>query len=233
MQPNADATRLRHQALRAAESRAEALFDLAGERGIIQPGASESSINAAVYELARVEFGVEKHWHKRVVRAGRNTLCPYRENPPDLVVQADDIVFLDLGPVFEDWEADYGRTYVIGDDPAKHRIRDAVEECWQLGRAHFRSKASITGAELYAFVCEQAQARGYAYGQEHCGHLVGEFPHERLQGDETRNYIHPQNALPMREPDASGRPREWILEMHFVDRERGYGAFIERLLSVD
>jgi hypothetical protein len=35
-------------------------------------------------------------------RGGRNTLAPFDENPPDLIVGEDDIVFLDLGPVFEE-----------------------------------------------------------------------------------------------------------------------------------
>jgi hypothetical protein len=28
--------------------------------------------------------------------------CPHDENPPDLTVGEDDILFLDLGPVFEE-----------------------------------------------------------------------------------------------------------------------------------
>ena len=34
----------------------------------------------------------------------------------------DDIVYVDLGPVFEAWEADYGRTFVVGADPVKHAL---------------------------------------------------------------------------------------------------------------
>ena len=33
-------------------------------------------------------------------------------------------------------------------------------------------------------------------------------------------------------PDAAGNPRHWILEIHFVDRERGFGAFCEELLTI-
>src|SRR5919205_724994 len=70
-------------------------------------------------------FGTNRQWHKRVVRSGENTLQPYRENPPDRVIGDDDIVFLDFGPIFSppgtaEWEADYGRTFVLGDDPDKH-----------------------------------------------------------------------------------------------------------------
>jgi hypothetical protein len=51
---------------------------------------------------------------------------PYAEDPPDLIIGADDILFLDLGPVFEDREADFGRTFVLGDDPQKCKLRDKV-----------------------------------------------------------------------------------------------------------
>ena len=45
---------------------------------------------------------------------GRNTLHPYKSNPENLLLKEDDILFIDFGPVFEDWEADFGRTYVKG-----------------------------------------------------------------------------------------------------------------------
>ncbi|MGB6877034.1 MAG: M24 family metallopeptidase, partial [Candidatus Acidiferrales bacterium] len=72
------------------------------------PGISESQLNQQIYELAERELGVSKHWRKRIVRAASNTLLPYDENPPDLTLQDDEIVFLDLGPVFEEREADFG-----------------------------------------------------------------------------------------------------------------------------
>jgi hypothetical protein len=40
------------------------------------------------------------------------------------------------------------------------------------------------------------------------------------------------NELSLREPLPNGEPRHWILEVHFVDRERGYGAFCEELLTI-
>jgi Xaa-Pro dipeptidase len=83
----------------------------------------ESQLNQDVYDLAEEMFGISRYWHKRIVRAGRNTLAPYDENPPDLTVGDDDILFLDLGPVFEEWEADFGRTFVMGSDPRKLQLR--------------------------------------------------------------------------------------------------------------
>ena len=98
---------------------------------------------------------------------------PYRENPPDLVVGEDDIVFFDFGPVFEEWEADFGRTYVLGNDPLKLRIREEIEEAWYIGKAHFDSHPDITGAQLYQFIVDLTKSRGWSYPQAHCGHLSG------------------------------------------------------------
>lgn len=97
-----------------AQAKAQALFAEIESQKLIRPGVAETEINESIYALAAKMYGITRYWHKRIVRAGRNTLAPYDENPPDLKVAEDDIVFLDLGPVFEEWEADFGRTYVVG-----------------------------------------------------------------------------------------------------------------------
>jgi Xaa-Pro dipeptidase len=102
-----------------AQAKARGLFSEIQSKGLIRPGAKETEINANVYDLAAKLYGVKQHWHKRIVRAGRNTLAPYDENPPDLTVTEDDIVFLDLGPVFEEWEADFGPNIRGRQRPAK------------------------------------------------------------------------------------------------------------------
>jgi len=81
-----------------AQRKAEALFSEIQTQGLIRPGAKESEINEAIYALTGSMYGISRYWHKRIVRAGRNTLAPYDENPPDLTVGEDDIVFLDFGP---------------------------------------------------------------------------------------------------------------------------------------
>jgi Xaa-Pro aminopeptidase len=223
----------RHSALRDAERKAEELFKAIEEKGILRGGVTEKQINREIYELAFQMFGIKKYWHKRIVRAGRNTLYPYRENPPDLTVSKEDIIFLDFGPIFEDWEADFGRTYVLGEDPIKIKLRNDIEQAWEEGKAFFQSMPNITGSELFAFVCDLAKKYGWEYGGPHAGHLIGEFPHEQVQGEEIENYIHPDNEVPMREPDKNGQPRDWILEIHFIDRELEIGGFFEQLLTVE
>ncbi|WP_282943415.1 M24 family metallopeptidase [Paenibacillus sp. RC67] len=223
----------RHSSLREAERKAEQLFKAIEEKQIMRSGVTEKQINREIYDLAFQMFGIKKYWHKRIVRAGKNTLYPYRENPPDLTVNDNDIIFLDFGPIFEDWEADFGRTYVLGDDPIKLKLQRDIALAWEEGKAYFRSKPDITGSELFAYACELATKYGWEYGGPHAGHLIGEFPHEQIQGDEVDNYIHPDNHIPMRDPDTNGHPRDWILEIHFIDRELEIGGFLEQLLTVD
>jgi len=116
----------RSESLRKAQDRAEELFRPVEAKGLTRPGMTESELNEEVYKFTETEFGVTNHWNKRIVRAGPNTLAPYDENPPDLVIEEDDLVFLDLGPEFEAWEADYSRSFVIGSDPLKQRLRDDI-----------------------------------------------------------------------------------------------------------
>ena len=222
----------RAAALWEAQQKADALFQRVEETRVIRPGVAETKINEDIYALAQEMFGVDTYWHKRIVRAGRNTLAPYDENPPDLIVQDDDIVFLDLGPVFEKWEADFGRTFVVGSDPLKQKLRDDIADAFREGKQYFNDHPEIRANELYAYCEEMAKKRGWEYGGPIAGHLIGQFPHERIPQDKISLYVHPENNLRMRDPDANGQERHWILEIHFVDRAREIGGFYEELLTV-
>ncbi len=215
-----------------AQAKAVELFADIETLKMIRPGLKESEINDSIYDLAAENYGVEKHWHKRIVRAGRNTLAPYNDNPPDLVVAEDDIVFLDFGPVFEEWEADFGRTYVVGNDPVKQKLRRDIEEAFAQGKRYFYEHPEITAAELYGYAQQLAREAGWEYGGPIAGHLIGVFPHERIADDMVTLYVHPNNPRRMRTPDASGRERHWILEIHFVDRAKEIGGFYEELLTI-
>lgn len=215
-----------------ANQKAIALFHALEQRQLIQPGLSEKELNRLVYDLAFELFGIQKYWHKKIVRCGKNTLLPYRENPPELTLGENDIVFFDFGPIFDDWEADIGRTFVTGSDPQMHKLAKDIASAWDEGKAYFdKYRNTITGAEFYAFTCSLAQKHGWEYGNEHCGHLVGNFPHEKLLGEEKTNYIHPDNHLSMSELDRLGHERYWIYEIHFIDRNKNIGGFFEQLVS--
>ncbi|MCU1681252.1 MAG: aminopeptidase [Amycolatopsis sp.] len=215
-----------------AEAKAVELFAEVEARGLIAPGRGERDVSDDIRDLAGELLGVKRYWHKRIVRAGPNTLHPYKENPPDRILGEDDIVFADFGPLFEEWEADFGRTFVLGEDPVKQRLRDDLPVIFEAGRQYFEDNPDITGEQLFAEVVRLTEKAGWEYGGPHSGHLVGEFPHEKIDGDQIEFYITTGSDRPMRREDRSGRICHWILEIHLVDRERGFGGFYEQLLDL-
>lgn len=218
------------QNLIEAEKKAAQLFLEIEARGLLLPGKSEKELNDEIFQLALELYGIEKYWHKRIIRAGKNTLHPYYENPENLTLQEDDILFIDFGPIFEEWEADFGRTYVIGNDPLKQKLNQDLETAWLECKSYFDSQKRITGSELYQHAVSLAQKYGWEFGGEIAGHLIGHFPHEKLEKEDKSNYIHRDNHVDMSAPDRKGTQRHWILEIHFVDRKKQIGGFFEQLL---
>ncbi len=215
-----------------AQAKAVALFDEVVARGIIAAGRGEQEASDQIRDLANEMFGTSRHWHKRIVRSGPHTLSPYRENPPDRIIEADDIVFADFGPIFEEFEADLGRTYVLGGDPVKHRLAADLPVIFGAGRRYFAGHPGITGAQLYAEVARLAGEAGWSLGGVHAGHLIGEFPHEKIDGADIESYIAPGNTTLMRRHDKTGRLCHWILEIHLTDIARRFGGFYEQLLDL-
>ncbi|MBM9500642.1 aminopeptidase P family protein [Leptospira sp. 201903071] len=215
--------------LKLAEKKASHLFQQIEKNKILQPGNSEKETSSLIYELAKSEFGVSKYWHKKIVRTGKNTVLPYDFDPEDLLIQEDDILWIDLGPVFETMEADFGRTYVLGNDPEKLRIRSCVESAWNRCRDYYFSKDSVTGKELFDFAKKIALEDGYLFGSEIAGHIIDEFPHKKNHSKNKINYICEENFLDLKKP-FEGKERFWILEIHFVNTEKKFGSFFEQLL---
>lgn len=219
------------RALLAAQEQAKALFDQILAAGMIRAGVLESQLSEEIHQLARERFGVRRHWHRRVVRCGPNTVLTYHDEPPDRQLAADDVVYLDLGPLFESWEADFGRTYVLGNDPRKHRLVADLESAFRAGKQYYREHPQLTAGELYDFVCGLAVASGWVFAAPTAGHLIGRFPHER--SPEPRKFsLRHGNPLKLREPDARGAARHWILEIHLCDPDRTFGGFYEELLTI-
>jgi Xaa-Pro aminopeptidase len=222
----------REQALWNAQLQAESLFKAVVERGLIRAGILESELSDAVHGLARDLYGLRRHWHRRVVRSGENTTLTYHDDPPDRRISADDVVYLDFGPVFGGWEADLGRSYVLGSDPRKHRLVADIGAAFRRGQERFESEPDLTAGDLYDYVAQLAADGGWNFGAPTAGHLVDAFPHP-VERDPVKRYsIRSGNDVSLREPFADGRPRHWILEVHFVDPERRFGGFVEELLTI-
>ena len=61
--------------------------------------------------------------------------------------------------------------------------------------------------------------------------IVGKFPHEQPVDPKSLELdIHPENHNDMFLLDANGDKRHWILELQFIDKEKGIGGYFEQLL---
>jgi len=121
---------------------------------------------------------------------------------------------------------------VLGGDPVKHQLAADLPVIFAAGRRYFAGYPGITGTELYAETARLAGQAGWSFGGTHAGHLVGEFPHEKIDGDKIESYIAPGNTTPMRRHDKAGRLCHWILEIHLTDTARRFGGFYEQLLDL-
>lgn len=88
----------RRAQLERAQEKALKLFEAIERDGLIRAGMTERQVEDEIGALAEREFGVEKHWHRRIVRAGQNSITIAGDNPPVRAIADDDIVYVDLGP---------------------------------------------------------------------------------------------------------------------------------------
>jgi Xaa-Pro aminopeptidase len=184
----------------------------------IGPGTSEDEGRVIVTEELH-RLGSEKLWHAPQVRFGRNTLRAFGERgEPGVTLATNDIYFLDLGPVFAGHEGDVGRTFAVGQDPDQRRVAADAAAIWRLTRDRWFTTGD-SGARLYAYATELAQARGWVLSlHEANGHRIADFPHAARQ----RGAVEPLEFRPA--------PARWILEIQLRHPTREFGAFYEDLL---
>ena len=207
------------------------LFSAVEKNNLIIPGKSAAQLSLEVCQLAADKFGIKDHWHKKIVRSGENTLCIYPDNPPDTIIQEDDIVILDFGPIVDGYEADLGRTYVMGKNPDKLKIKHNVEKAWYETQNWYYQQGILKSSDLFQYVVEKAASYGYRFGGEIAGHIVGKFPHEQPADPKSLELdIHPSNHNNIFLSDTNGDKRHWILELLFIDDKNKIGGYFEQLL---
>ena len=184
----------------------------------VDEGMTEEQGLEIIEELMQ-RHGVDKKWHPSKFRIGSNTLKSFREkSDPGVVVQKDDIYFLDIGPVVNGQEADYGQTFTLGQNPEYAKIQRASKLVWDELAALWRVE-KLTGAELYEKAKELAQKHGYVLNEQMQGHRLGDFPHA----------IHSKGKLG--EFEKTPAQNLWVLEVHLRHPEKAIGAFFEDILA--
>ncbi|MFK8136768.1 MAG: M24 family metallopeptidase [Bdellovibrionales bacterium] len=174
--------------------------------------------------LIKSEFkkdGITRFWHPSKFRIASDTIKIFKEAPdPTIKIQPNSIYFLDVGPIINEHEADFGRTYVF--EPEKNtqlgslasasmEIFNELQEIWRT--------ENFTGAELYSKAEEISQARGYLFNPLMAGHRLGDFPHALISRSSLSDFDEkPVDLL-------------WVLEVLITNKEKSLGSFYEDILE--
>jgi Xaa-Pro aminopeptidase len=184
---------------------------------LIKPGMLEETALDHARQVMK-EAGMVRGWHGLHIRFGVNTLKQFgKPSEPGVALQANDIYFIDIGPVWQKWEGDGGETFVVGNDPDMHRAARDVREVFD--RVHTKWLTErVSGQDLYSFAAAEARRLGWELNLEMSGHRLADFPHAALH----------KGAL----AEASFSPSAglWVLEIQIRHPVRPFSAFYEDLL---
>lgn len=179
----------------------------------VEVGMNESDGQQIITSVLE-NYGVERLWHPSKFRIGSDTVKVFRERPDQSIkLSSNDLFFVDIGPVFEGHEADYGETFALG---TSYQLM--AEDCKKV----FGEVASLwktqkfTGTKLYQRAYKIAETYGYTMADQ-TGHRLGDYPHAL--------YFKGHLA----DIDIAPAPHLWILEIHLL--KDGRGAFFEDILA--
>ncbi|WP_248768239.1 NAD(P)H dependent flavin oxidoreductase family protein [Pseudomonas sp. MWU12-2345] len=175
---------------------------------------------AEALEMANQQLqamGASHTWHPTYIRFGDDTVRTPRQGiDPQRKLRATDIAVVDLGPVWDGYEGDYGDTFVFGEHPlhqacvkALHEVFDETREAWHQG---------LTGRELYDFAERSADSKGWRLERNLAGHRIADFPHA-LFGQEK-----------LAELEIVPSEMVWVLEIQLCHPTEAVGAFFEDIL---
>lgn len=204
----------REMMLLARQRTRRAMHEIAAR---IAPGMLEEQ----AMEIARSvlkEAGMLRGWHAVHVRFGPNTLKSFgAPSEPGVRLRENDIFFIDIGPVWQQWEGDAGETFVVGHDSDMHRAARDVRTVFERVQAKWLAER-LTGEALYRHAAAEARSLGWELNLEMSGHRLSEFPH-------AAHYRGALAAAPF-----TPSPSLWVLEIQIRHPERPFSAFYEDLL---
>lgn len=185
-----------------------------------KPGMVEEDAVAMAKDLL-VAGDMVRGWHDVYVRFGANTLKTFgAASDPGIVLKEDDIFFIDIGPVWGEFEGDGGDTFTVGSAPDMAKCAADAKKLFHIVRKKWET-TGMSGRELYEFATEEAKALGWELNLDLSGHRLSDFPHAAIYDG------------PMAEVDFKPSPLVWVLEIHIRHPTDGYGAFFEDMLLDD
>ena len=181
-------------------------------------GMTEDDGHQIIDEILQ-NMGAEKKWHPNKFRIGKNTIKSFRDESDKRITLSDeDIFFIDIGPVWDNHEGDYGDTYCLGDNKNYIEIADACRDVFSQTASAWKSE-NLSGEKLYKFAESYAHSLGFNLNKKMESHRVGDFPH---------HLFYKGGMLEMNEIPCDNL---WVLEIHLISKDGQYGSFFEDILK--
>ena len=184
----------------------------------IKKGISEKEGIELLENLCK-KNGVQKFWHPTKFRISSNTQKSFKEvSEENIILKENDIYFIDLGAVIDDYETDIGRSYVHGkNDQAQKMIEDVCEIFFTL--QNLWKQENLSGINLYERAQELARVKNYFLNDKMAGHRLGDFPHALYHKGSLAGF--------------EKKPIEnlWVLELHLLHSSGEFGVFYEDILT--
>ena len=199
--------------LAAREQSIRALAQIVGKLRVgMTTGEAVEMANAHLRQM-----GSSHTWHPTYIRFGDDTVRTPRQGVDKARrLQATDIAVVDLGPVWDGYEGDFGDTIVFGQHAlysacaqAARDVFSASKEAWLTG---------LTGRELYDFAEQVAAEGGWLLERNLAGHRVADFPHALF------------GPAKLAEMDIVPSDAIWVLEVQLRHPTEAVGAFYEDIL---
>lgn len=201
-------------------ARSETRRAIAAIAAAARPGMLEEEAVAMAKRIICAQ-GHALSWHPTRVRFGSNTIKPMKlASKPGVVLQENDIFFIDIAPRVDEWEGDGGAAFTVGDHPEYARCAADAEQLFHDVRRVWQQQGA-SGAELYDYAARRARDMGWELNFDLPGHRVSDFPHAAVHTGSLADYAAVPSAM------------RWILEIHLLDPERRFGAFYEDMLLDD
>ena len=198
------------------EARRRSIEAVNAAAAMLRPGITTGEAIAMIDRQLQA-MGSAYNWHPTYVRFGADSVNTWHQpSQRERRLRADDIVVIDVGPVWDGYEGDYGDTFVLGDDADHRRCAQAARAVFDAARQAWLG--GMSGKALYAYAETLAHAHGCELVADVPGHRVSEFPHA-LYGKHRLADVEfvPDDGI-------------WVLEIQVRDRARPIGAFFEDVL---
>jgi methionine aminopeptidase len=183
----------------------------------VKPGMTEKEGQVLTKEIFKTKTA-NKFWHPTKFRMGPDTTKSFSElGNPEIICEAGEICFIDVGPIIDGHEADLGRSFTIRESSKYSALAESSEIIFKKTAAHWKVH-QVTGEKLYEFASNEAEKLGYFLNTQMAGHRLGDFPHKVYSSEKLLNF----KKVPIE--------NLWVLEIHLIDEKSGRGSFFEDIL---